>query len=135
MMARKKAEVVEDLEEVTEVDEIEAEADEATEGGEKLTAKQAASILKTTGRDLRKFLRKKYGTVGQGQRWEIDPADMPALKTEFEAFAKGGAKETKKTSKDKPAAERPEPVADLDPDELEEISDIEEIEDLDFGDD
>lgn len=139
MMARKKAEVVEEIDEVTDVTEVEEDEAEAAEasGGEMLTAKAAASLLKTDGRTLRKFLRKEFGTVGQGQRWEIDPADMPELKTKFEAWGKGSStKESKETkAKTKSEAKRPEPVADLDADELEEISDIDEIEDLDFGDD
>lgn len=136
LMARKKAEVVEDeVDEVVELEELEDAADEdegKVEGsGDMLTAKAAATKLGTDGRTLRKFLRKKHGTVGQGQRWEIDANDIDALKTEFEAWSKGGKSTGEKkasTKKPKADAEPAEPLADAELDELEEI------EDLDFGD-
>lgn len=137
MMARKKAvevlDEVEELEEVVELEELDEPTEEGTaaEGsGDMLTAKAAASKIGTDARTLRKFLRKKHGTVGQGQRWEVDINDVDALKTEFLAWAKG-TKEAKadkpKVAKLKPDAE--EPAADA------ELEEFEEIEDLDFGDD
>jgi len=120
MMAKKTPSVDEELEEVTE---------EVT--GEMLTAKAAASKLGTDARTLRKFLRKENGVIGQGQRWEIDPADIPALKERFDAWAKGG----QSRSESKKAA-APEATDDADVETLDaELDDLEEIQDLDFGDD
>lgn len=140
MMARAKkaaTPVVDEVEELDDTVELE-ELDDATEpeaaesgGTEMLTAKAAASMLKTDGRTLRKFLRKEHGTIGQGQRWEIDPNDMEALRVKFEAWSRGGAKAEKtdkpKATKGKAAAEAPAPDA--------ELEELDEIEDLDFGDD
>lgn len=153
MMARKKVEaVVEDIEEVEEIAEVEAEVeleelDDATttaEGpsgdGNILTAKAAASMLKTDGRTLRKFLRKKFGVIGQGQRWEIDADGIEELRTEFEAWSKGGTKADKPAKDPKPKADAKANatarVAAAAPIPDEDIyADLEEIEDLDFGDD
>lgn len=121
MVAKKKAEVIEEVEEV--------DGD-----SEMLTAKAAAAKLGTDARTLRKFLRKENGTVGQGQRWEIDPAKLPALKEKFDAWAKGGQSRSdqKKSTKVKEVAEDidDEPVDA----ELDGLEEIEELEDLDFDD-
>lgn len=135
MMARKKA--VEVLDEVEELEEVELEElDEPTEegtaaegSGDMLTAKAAASKIGTDARTLRKFLRKKHGTVGQGQRWEVDINDVDALKAEFLAWAKG----TKEAKADKPKVTKPKPDAE-EPAADAELEEFEEIEDLDFGD-
>lgn len=137
MMARKKAAtVVEDeLEEV--VDEVDTDEPDTNGDGDMLTAKQAASMLGTDGRTLRKFLRSKHGTVGQGQRWAIDASDMDQLKADFTEWASGTRSKSKAKGEKATKAEVPEQdaVDELDADELEEIDDIEDIEDLDFGDD
>lgn len=130
MMARKpKVQVVEEVEddevEELEVAETDDDEDEDTESGT-LTAKAAASKLGTDGRTLRKFLRHKFGLVGQGQRWSIDEDKLDALGKEFKAWNKG----SKKPPKKKQAA--PEPDEELDDAELEEL---EEIEELDLDDD
>ena len=142
MMARKKVEVVEELDDIEEVGDLEAEAAEVASddeaGSNMLTAKMAAKLLNTDGRTLRKFLRKKYGLVGQGARWAIDPSDIDDLRTEFETWKSNstrGEGKTKEKAKEKAkAAPKPDPVVELDADELEEIEDIDEIEDLDFDD-
>lgn len=130
LMAKKKvAPVVEEdeLEELEELDDAVEEVAEAEGDENVLTAKAAASILGTDGRTLRKFLRKKHGTVGQGQRWEIDANDVDQLKVEFAAWAGGGKKESKpKATKPKPDAA---PLADAELDELEEIDDLDMEED------
>lgn len=135
LMARKKAEVVavdeiEELEdEVVELEELEDAAEATTEEGgssNMLTAKAAASLLKTDGRTLRKFLRKEYGTIGQGKRWELDPSDLEGLRTRFTAWSKGGTKaeKTDKPAKSKVKAESTPPAPDAELEEFEEIEDL-----------
>ena len=127
MMARKpKVEVIEEVEEVEEieeVDEVDEDDGEESETGT-LTAKAAASRLGTDGRTLRKFLRHKFGLIGQGQRWSIDEGNIEKLGKEFKAWNKG----TKKPPKKK--VEVPEADEVLDDAELEELEEIEEL-DLD----
>lgn len=112
---------------------------------EPLSAKEAATELGTDARTLRKFLRKRNGLVGQGQRWAIDRKDLKALKKEFDAWAKGTAEkaadkaEAKSTTKTKaPAKSTPltdeeiygsDDLSDLD-DEFEALND-EDLEELD----
>ena len=102
---------------------------------EPLSAKEAATELGTDARTLRKFLRKRNGLVGQGQRWAIDRKDIKALKKEFDAWAKGKpeAKADDGGKPEKPAKEKSLPKTDeeiygsnddLD-DELEELEDLE----------
>jgi hypothetical protein len=104
-----------------------------------LTAKAAATKLGTDARTLRKFLRKKQGTVGQGQRWAISADDLPALKAEFDTWAKGARSTEPKADKAPKAKAKPQPKDEPpapDADELEEIDDlIEELDDLDFDED
>lgn len=140
MMAKKAAEVIEELDELEEM----GEATESVDSGDKLTAKQAATLLKTDGRTLRKFLRKKHGTIGQGQRWEIDEADMPALKAEFEAFGRGTKAEPKAPGEKAPAKPKAPKGKSTPPsdDEIygpevealdnDALLDMEDIEDLDM---
>ena len=131
VMAKKKVEVIEELDELEELEEV---AEEGAASGEMLTAKQAASMLKTDGRTLRKFLRKKHGTVGQGQRWAIDAGDIDSLRKEFEAYQKGAAKDKadKADAPKKPKASKPKAEEVLDADD--DIAELEEIDDLDFDD-
>lgn len=93
---------------------------------EPMSAKEAAKELGTDARTLRKFLRKKNGLVGQGQRWSIDPKELKGLKKEFDAWNKGSATKTEK---------KIEPEADIeeidDNDDLEEVEDIDDLDDLD----
>lgn len=148
MMARKskQATPVEEVEEVEdEIETLEPEVDDevddtettkAESNGEMLSSKAAATLIGTDGRTLRKFLRKKHGLVGQGQRWEIDPDDIDQLKAEFAEWG-GGKGSRSDGEKDKAAAKKktkgkaatPPPADDeLDDDE---IAAIEEIDDLD----
>lgn len=121
MMAKSKVIAVEEVEEI---EEIEEEEGEESEGGTNiLTAKQAASKLGTDGRTLRKYLRSKFGLVGQGQRWSIEEDDLDNLRIEFKKWNKGTKKPKKVTSK-------PDPEEDLDEAELEELEEVEEL-DLD----
>lgn len=117
--------------EVEELDEV--EDDEASEDGEGLTAKALAKELGTNGREVRKFLRHKYGKVGQGARWNINPELVDELKKEFAAWGKRTRSTTKK-SKEQPADEAVDEVEELENDELEDISDIEELDDLELDD-
>lgn len=56
-----------------------------------LSAKEAAAELGTDARTLRKFLRKRSGTIGQGNRWAIDPDDIEELREGFEAWQSEGS--------------------------------------------
>lgn len=139
MMAKRKVEaiVVEEVEEDAELleemelEELEEDVEvaETETGSSILTAKAAASKLGTDGKTLRKFLRKKYGTIGQGKRWEIDEDIIETLKAEFMAWKKSGAKvEAKlKVAKTKAPAE---PLADAELEEFEEIDDLDDIEEV-----
>ena len=136
-MARRKApEVIEELEgEVEELEMIEeVEDDEVTEASEVdgLTAKAVAKQFGTDGRTIRKFLRKEYGLVGQGKRWNITD-DLDELKAKFDAWSKGSRSDTKK--KTKPPIDDVDEVAELDNDDLEAIEEIDDLDDLDFDDD
>ena len=105
---------------------------ESTDAGNKLSAKEAAALLGTDARTLRKFLRSESGLVGQGQRWEIAPDEVDALKARFEAAVKNKAASPKKTkAKDAPARR----VSQVDADELEDDDELEEVMDLDDLDD
>lgn len=121
--AKVKADVVEDLDE---------EVTDDTE--EMMSAKAAAVKLGTDGRTLRKFLRSKHGTIGQGKRWELDPDDFDQLKADFEAWGKGSRKKTDEPAKKKSKAKAETADADdemPDADDLEEVlDDIEDLEDL-----
>lgn len=141
MMARKKADVIDEdleLEELEELDEVDETEPKAGDSG-MLTAKAAASMLGTDGRTLRKFLRKKYGVLGQGKRWEVDPADVDTLKAEFANFGRSNGKDddgddTPKTTKPK-GKKVTQKAPPLDPiyDEIEDIDDLDDediIEDL-----
>lgn len=57
------------------------EVDEGTNGHrpEPFTPKQLARELKTDARTVRKFLRMKFGKVGQGNRWGLDHEDFDAF--------------------------------------------------------
>lgn len=127
-MARTKAKAAE-----VEVDETEAEAT----GGDALSAKEAATLIGTDARTLRKFLRSQHGLVGQGQRWAISSDDIPALKDKFEAWHKPKAEST---DKPKAKAAKAAPPADdleadfddddlIDEDELDAMDAIEELDD------
>ena len=114
---------------------------------EPLSAKEAATELGTDARTLRKFLRKKNGLVGQGQRWAIDRKDLKALKKEFDAWASGAAaskadKATKETKGKTTPVPDDEIYGDDDADELEDFTaldvnedELEELEELDEVDD
>lgn len=90
-----------------------------TDGGDTLSAKEAAGKIGTDARTLRKFLRSQHGLVGQGQRWAIAADDIPELKAKFDNWGKAKADS-------KPAA-KPAPDADEVYDDLEDA--LEEIDD------
>ena len=84
-----------------------------------LSAKEVAQELGTDARTVRKFLRKTYGTIGQGNRWNIQRKEIAKLRKAFNEWAKPPEpKESKVT---------PTKVVDL----AEEIDDIVELEDID----
>lgn len=126
----KKVEKIDEVEELEELDEaVETTKGEATDSDGVLSAKEAATLIGTDGRTLRKFLRKKNGLVGQGNRWGIDPNDIESLKAEFLAWAKGAkaASDDKKATKTKaatpklPADDDDEAFSEIDDDDLEEL--------------
>jgi hypothetical protein len=146
MMARKVTPVDDDEElEFETLDEVEGtdkpETDEVDDNDGALSAKEAAKLIGTDARMLRKFLRSEKGLVGQGNRWQIDEDAIDDLKARFEAWGKG-----KKISADKPAKKEPKVVVaklkeallpDAD-DELEELDELEgpaddELDDEDEG--
>lgn len=126
MMATKapKAEVLEELEEL---DDAVDSTTEGNDGDDGLTAKQAATMLGTDAKTLRKFLRSKNGTIGQGKRWAIAEDDIPALKADFEAWGTGKRKSEPKAEGTTPPAAKKKgskvttPPAD-DDDEIDDIS-------------
>lgn len=128
-MARKttkQVEAIEDeVEELEELDDAIEVADADDDGGDLLSAKEAATRIGTDARTLRKFLRKKNGLVGQGNRWAIDVEDLDALKTEFNAWAKGN-----KAASDEKKAKAKVTAPPADDDAFEEIDDddLEELE-------
>jgi hypothetical protein len=128
-MARKttkQVEAIEDeVEELEELDDAVEVADADDDGGDLLSAKEAAARIGTDARTLRKFLRKKNGLVGQGNRWAIDVNDVDALKAEFNAWAKGNkAAADEKKAKAKvtaPPADDDDAFSEIDDDDLEEL--------------
>ena len=123
------------------------EADDPTEG--MLSAKEAAKAIGTDARTLRKFLRKKSGKVGQGNRWLIDPDDVDDLKAEFEASTRPKAEDDDddeddepkpKAKKSKKSKSKPKPPPtdeeiygsddDDDDDDEDEFEVLDEIDDL-----
>lgn len=137
-MASKKGKAVETVEEVDDevetLDEVDDTEDSAEPASDGLSAKQLATALGTEGRTVRKFLRSKFGKVGQGQRWNIRPGDVEALKKEFSEWGKSTRSEGKKTkAKSAPAPDdEVDDIAELGNDELEEIDDIEDLDDLEL---
>lgn len=131
-----------DFVELDEADDDEEPADDPTEG--MLSAKEAAKAIGTDARTLRKYLRKKSGKVGQGNRWLIDPDDLDDLKTNFEASMRPKADDdeapkTKTKSKTKKSTKKkdpkPDPVDEDEDDDDEEDDDgefevLDEIDDL-----
>lgn len=130
MATRRKATPVEDeLEELEELDEV-TEADEAEDDGpsDALSAKEAANKLKVDARTFRKFLRSKYGKIGQGNRWAIEVDEFEALKAEFEAWHKPKPTPKEKSAKVTPPADEPEVLDELDADD--EFDDLDELEEV-----
>ena|SRR5688572_20755377 len=80
-----------------------------------LSAKEVAKELGTDARTVRKFLRKQYGTIGQGNRWNIQRKEIAQLRKAFDVWAKPEVKVA------------PSKVVDL----SEEIDDLVELEDID----
>lgn len=138
---KKEAEELDDFVELEEVDEADDD-DEVDPSDGKLSAKEAATAIGTDARTLRKFLRKKAGKVGQGNRWLIDPDDLDDLKQEFEASLRSSksddadeeeekpkAKKTKKTKKTK-KAKTPKPDSEIYDEDEDEFEVLDEIDDL-----
>lgn len=90
-----------------------------------LSAKEAATILGTDARTLRKFLRSKQGLVGQGNRWLLSPSKkaMDALRKEFEAWNKTKSQGKKVT-----------PVLNVSDDNIDEDEEVEDITELELDD-
>lgn len=82
-----------------------------------LSAKEVAQELGTDARTVRKFLRKQYGNVGQGNRWGIERKEVAGLKKAFKEWAK---------------PEEPKPTKAVSPvtSEIEEIEDLEELDEI-----
>lgn len=139
MMATKKAAPVEELE-LEELDEVEETEDSVAGNSGMLTAKAAASMLGTDGRTLRKFLRKKYGVLGQGKRWEVDPDDIEELKAEFANFGRSTKSDDDEDDEPKAKATKPkgkkvtQKAPPLDP-IYDEIEDLDDLDDDDIVDD
>lgn len=91
----------------------------AKETTSSLSAKEVAQELGTDARTVRKFLRKTYGTIGQGNRWSIQRKEVAKLKKAFDEWAK--------PVESKGSAVVPDRVVDL----SEEIDDLVELEDID----
>lgn len=133
-MARRKTTVeeieeVDDIETIDEVEEAEELDDEVDDEAEGMTAKAFAKALGTDGRTARKFLRSKFGKIGQGKRWNINPDDLESLKAEF---AEGARRAPSKKKAAPPTDEGIEEIEELENDELDDISDIEDLADLEF---
>jgi hypothetical protein len=114
------------VQKVLEDDELEIDEVEETEDAESVevfSAKAVATMLGTDGRSLRKFLRKEYGRVGQGNRWEIEADKIDDIRKGFEAFNKPKPSEAKVLLA----------PADVELDDFDDLVDDEalEIEDLD----
>lgn len=115
---KKVEEVIEELEDELEeaLDELE-EAEEEADGGGTMSAKEVAAKLKVDPRTFRKFLRSKYGKVGQGNRWLLPIEDFDELKVAFEAYQK--------------PKKEPEPEAEVETAVDEELEELEDLDDLD----
>lgn len=80
-----------------------------TDGVEKKTysAKQVASRIGTDAKQLRKFLRDPnsgYKPVGQGGRYDFPEADLPAIKTAFDAWDATKIRRNRTSAEKKPTA-------------------------------
>lgn len=80
-----------------------------TDGVEKKTysAKQVASRIGTDAKQLRKFLRDPnsgYKPVGQGGRYDFPEADLPAIKTAFDAWDATKVRRNRQSSAEKKLA-------------------------------
>lgn len=55
-----------------------------------LSAKDVANHLGTDAKTFRRFVRKMNGgTIGKGNRYGFDPADVDAIAARFDAWRKG----------------------------------------------
>jgi len=137
---KKKTEDLEDFEVIEEVEEEEVEVSNDTEG--MLSAKEAAKLIGTDQRSFRKFLRKKSGKVGQGNRWLINPDDIEELKAEFASSARPKSEDSdeesddeeevkpKKKKKAKPKKKATPPPDDDDDDDEDNFEVLDEIDEL-----
>jgi hypothetical protein len=121
MAKKEKVTQLPDDDDVESIEEAEVEVNTA------LSAKAVAQMLGTDGRTLRKFLRLKFGKVGHGNRWVIDPEDVDDIRRGFEEFNK--PKPTKEVKVLLAASDdEADEVEDLDDFLAEEIEDLEELE-------
>lgn len=109
-----------ELEELEELDDLEVEEVEEEPEVETLSAKQAALKLGVDARTFRKFLRSKFGKIGQGNRWLIEEDEFEALQEEFTAWHK-----PKAVKVPSPDGEEAEELEELD--EFEELDELEEV--------
>lgn len=80
-------------------------------GDTTLSAKQVARKLGTEAKTLRKFFRDPksgYAGVGQGGRYDFDPAQLPEIKKKFDSWNSGKAKRNRPTNAEREAAKKPE---------------------------
>ena len=99
---------------------------------EPLSAKEAANKLGTDARTLRKFLRKRSGVIGQGNRWAIEPKELKKLRKEFEKWQAEGAK-PKATTDEAPSkskAKNKKPNTNTDSELIDTVDDDDAIADL-----
>lgn len=130
-MAKKPTKVEEELEELEEVDDLEEVEDDSDDDSDEddgniISAKEAARLIGTDGRTLRKFLRHRHGLVGQGNRWEISVEELDELKKAFNKWHKPRVKEAKAPKKVKSVTFNMADDDDADDDDV-----LDEIEDLD----
>lgn len=80
-------------------------------GDPTLSAKQVARRIGTEAKILRKFFRDPksgYEAVGQGGRYDFDPADLPEIQKKFDAWNAGKARRNRPTNAEREAAKKAE---------------------------
>lgn len=116
-----------------------AKAKTDDDGDGVLAAKQVATLLNTEAKTLRQFFRSAASTVesvGSGGRYEFSEADVPKIKSEFEAWKSGHASRGSKRTGEGSTRTRsrgPKVAEITEVDEVEELE-IEELEDEELDD-
>lgn len=85
-----------------------------------LSAKEVAQELGTDARTVRKFLRKTYGNIGQGNRWNIQRKEIAQLKKQFQEWQKPIELKEKTTKAE---------IVDL-TEEIDELVDVDDLEEI-----